>query len=91
MPNVYELNRLSECFEKLQHLSLEIEHLSTRTDLGRLTNDELQSVAIYLQLSAELRGIVLRYSGDLEPINTPGLTDRWVRAAWIAIEGGTDA
>ena len=91
MPNVYELNRLSECFEKLQHLSLEVAHLSTRTDLGRLTNDELQSVAIYLQLSAELHGIVLRYSGDLEPINTPGLTDRWVRAAWIAIEGGTDA
>ena len=88
MPNVYELNRLSECFEKLQNLSLEVAHLSTRTDLGRLTNDELQSVAIYLQLSAELRGIVLRYAPDLEPINTPGLTDRWVRSAWAAIEGG---
>ena len=89
MPNVYELNRLSDCFERLQHLSLEISHLSTRTDLGRLTNDELQSVAIYLQLSAELRGIVLRYSPDLEPINTPGLTDKWVQAAWTALhEGG---
>ena len=88
MPNVYELNRLSDCFERLQHLSLEIAHLSTRTDLGRLTNDELQSVAIYLQLSSELRGIVLRYGPDLEPINTPGLTDKWVKAAWSAIQGG---
>jgi len=88
MPNVYELNRLSDCFERLQHLSLEVAHLSTRTDLGRLTNDELQSVAIYLQLSAELRGIVLRYAPDLEPINAPGLTDKWVRAAWNALEGG---
>jgi len=39
-------------------------------------------------LSAELCGIVLRYAPDLEPINTPGLTDRWVRSAWAAIEGG---
>lgn len=88
MPNVYELNRLSDCFERLQHLSLDISHLSTRTDLGRLTDDELQSIAIYLQLSAELRGIVLRYATDLQPINSPGLTDKWVRAAWSALEGG---
>jgi hypothetical protein len=54
-----------------------------------LTDEELQSVAIYLQLSAELRGIVLRYAPDLEPINTPGLTDKWVKAAWASlVEGG---
>jgi hypothetical protein len=88
MPNVYELNRLSDCFERLQLLSNEITCLSIKTDIGRLTNDELTTAAIYLQLSAELRGIVLRYAPDLEPINTPGLTDKWVKSAWAAIQGG---
>jgi hypothetical protein len=88
MPNVYELNRLSDCFERLALLSNEVSCLSIKTDIGRLTNDELQTAVIYLQLAAELREIVLRYAPDLQPINTPGLTDRWVRAAWAALEGG---
>jgi hypothetical protein len=80
---------LSDCFERLQLLSNEITCLSIKTDIGRLTNDELTTAAIYLQLSAELRGIVLRYAPDLEPISAPGLTEKWVRSAWASlVEGG---
>lgn len=68
----YELDRLSECFDRLMFLQQEISARSINVKPDQCSDEDLQKAVIFCELSGELRQIVLRYRPDLEELNYKG-------------------
>lgn len=66
MSQKYELDRLSECFSRLELLQNEISTIAVKVDATECDNEQLVKAAVYCQLASELRDIVLRYRPELD-------------------------
>ena len=89
MPNcAYELKRLDEAFERLQHLQNEISCLGVKINTENCSDAELSHGLMYLHLAGELRELVSRYREDYEAYQEPSRMDRVVDWACAALKGG---